>query len=82
MMATWRAGFWPWAAVRMQPNITSSTCSGFTLARANASLTTMAPRSVAGVSFRLPPKEPTAVRQQLTTYKSFMGIDLQIQFIC
>ena len=31
-----------------------------------ASLTTMAPRSAAGVPFRLPPKEPTAVRQQLT----------------
>ncbi len=42
-----------------------STCS--TPARDRASFTTTAPSSGAGVSFRLPPKEPTAVRQQLTT---------------
>ena len=32
-----------------------------------ASLMTTAPISAAGTSFRLPPKEPMAVRQQLTT---------------
>ena len=67
LMETWRATFWPWAAVRMQPNMTSSTFSGFTPARFSASFTTMAPSSVAGTSFRLPPKEPMAVRQQFTT---------------
>ena len=56
----------------MQPNISSSTCSGFTPARFRASLTTMAPRSAAGVFFREPPNAPIAVRQQLTTYKSFI----------
>ena len=65
--AHWRATFWPRPAVRMQPNMTSSTCSGFTPARLSASLITVAPISAAGVSFRLPPKEPMAVRQQLTT---------------
>jgi len=44
----------------------------------SASFTTTAPSSVAGVSFRLPPKEPTAVRQQLTTYTSFIAVNLQI----
>ena len=76
-METWRATFWPRAAVRMQPNMTSSTCSGLTPARLRASLTTMAPISAAGVSFREPPKEPMAVRQELTTYTSFMLLDLQ-----
>ena len=66
MMETWRATFWPRPAVRMQPNISSSTCSGFTPARFRASLTTMAPISAAGVVFRLPPKAPIAVLQQLT----------------
>ena len=27
--AAWRAGFWPWAAVRTWPRMTSSTASGF-----------------------------------------------------
>ena len=36
-------------------------------ARLIASLMTIAPISGAGVFFRLPPMEPTAVRQQLTT---------------
>ena len=67
LMEAWRATFWPWAAVRMQPNMTSSTCSGFTPARFRASLMTMAPRSAAGVFFSAPPKEPIAVLQQFTT---------------
>ena len=58
----------------MQPNISSSTFSGATFARFRASLTTTAPISAAGVFFREPPKEPMAVRQQLTTYRSFMKV--------
>ena len=36
------------------------------------------PVSYTHLSFRLPPKEPTAVRQQLTTYTSFIAVNLQI----
>lgn len=54
------------------------TVFGYPAARFSASFTTTAPSSVAGVSFRLPPKEPTAVRQQLTTYTSFIAVNLQI----
>jgi hypothetical protein len=38
----------------------------------------MAPISAAGVFFKEPPKEPMAVLQQLTTYKSFMNVFLLI----
>ena len=56
----------------------ASTFSGATLARFSASLTTIAPISAAGVFFRDPPKEPMAVRQQLTTYRSFMIVPPKI----
>ena len=45
---------------------------GATFARFRASLTTTAPISAAGVFFRAPPKEPIAVLQQFTTYRSFI----------
>src|SRR3712207_5488809 len=58
-MAAWRAGFWPWPAVRIWPRITSSTSPPSTLARSSAALMAMAPSSWAGVLAKAPLNEPT-----------------------
>ena len=55
------ATFCPRPAWITQPISTSSTCSGLTPARFNASLITIAPRSAAGVVLRAPPILPIAV---------------------
>src|SRR5690606_22535191 len=52
------------------PNTTWPTSLPLTLARASDSRTTSAPSAVGGVSFRLPPKVPMAVRTALTTKTS------------
>ncbi len=70
----WRAGFWPTPAVSTCPMITSPTWSSGTLARASASLITMAPSSVAGVLASAPPNLPTAVRTAETMTMSSMSI--------
>ena len=70
---TCRATFWPRPAVSTPPKMTSSTVSGLTPARFSASFTTTAPSSTAGTSFSDPPKDPTAVRQQFTTYTSLIS---------
>jgi hypothetical protein len=58
---TWRPGFMPWPAERMLPTMIWSTCSPSMPERLRTSLPTVAPRSVAGVSFSAPPYVPMAV---------------------
>ena len=71
----WRAGFWPCAAVRIWPMMTSETRPGSMPARSSAALMAMAPRSWAGVVANAPLKLPTGVRAALTmTTSSDMDI--------
>ena len=65
-IAAWRAGFWPCAAARIWPRMTSSTSAASTLRSSSAALTTTAPSSWAGVLAKAPLNEPTAVRAALT----------------
>src|SRR5438105_257129 len=60
-MAACRAGFWPWAAVRICPRITSDTSPGSTLARSRAAPMATAPRSCAGRLAKEPLNDPTGV---------------------
>ena len=62
------AGLGPLPACRQLPRITSSTWSPERPARLRDSLTTMAPRSKEGISFKLPPNFPIGVLQaEITT---------------
>jgi hypothetical protein len=72
-MAAWRAGFWPWAAVRIWPMITSWTSSAATEARASAPRMAMAPSSWAGSVASAPLNDPTGVRAALAITISFTG---------
>ena len=65
-IAAWRAGFWPCAAQRICPRMTSSTSAASTCAALSAALIAAAPNSCAGVSAKAPLKAPTAVRFALT----------------
>src|SRR5918996_2823247 len=77
LIEAWRAGFWPCAAVRIWPMMTSETWPGSTPARSSAALMAMAPRSWAGVVANAPLKLPTGVRAALTmTTSSDMDISL------
>ncbi len=74
LIEAWRAGFWPCAAVRIWPMITSDTRPASMPPRSSAALMTAAPRSCAGVEANAPLKLPTAVRAAPTmTTSSFMG---------
>ena len=74
LIEAWRAGFWPWAAVRIWPMITSETRAASTPLRSSAALMAAAPSSCAGVEPNEPLKLPTAVRAAPTmTTSSFMG---------
>src|SRR6266436_7924721 len=76
----WRAGFWPCAAVRIWPMMTSDTRAGSTPARSRAALMATAPRSWAGMVANAPLKLPTAVRAALTmTTSSDMGISWDLR---
>src|SRR3990172_9057487 len=77
--AHWRAGFSPRPACSAFPMITSSTDSGPSPARFSASRTTIAPRSVAENSFRLPPNVPMAVLTAPTMTTSLMVFPLRRQ---
>jgi hypothetical protein len=56
--AAWRAGAWPWPAIRQLPISTSSTASPGTPARSTAALTATAPSSQAA----RPAKSPSSRR--------------------
>ena len=58
----WRAGFWPWPAVRTWPRMVSLTSEGSMPARSTIAFKTDVPRESAGVLAKAPPKLPTAVR--------------------
>src|SRR3569623_404176 len=69
-----RAGFWPCAAVRIWPMITTETREGSMPARSRAPLIATAPSSCAGTVAKAPLNEPTGVRAALTmTASSDMG---------
>src|ERR1700709_2684303 len=75
----WRAGFWPWAAVRIWPMMTSETRPGSMPARSSAALMAMAPSSWAGVVGKAPLRRPTGVRESLTmTTSSDMDISFDV----
>src|SRR5690242_10551335 len=72
-MEAWRAGFWPWPAVRIWPMITSETRGASTPARSSAALIAVLPSSWAGNDANAPLNAPTGVRVALTiTTSSFM----------
>ena len=62
----WRAGAWPWPAIRQLPKITSSTCSGRMPARSTAALMATPPRSWAASEAKSLWKLPMGVRAALT----------------
>src|SRR3954470_20358576 len=60
--AAWRAGAWPWPAIRQLPNSTSPTESGETPARSTAALMAAPPRSCADSAEKSPWNAPMGVR--------------------
>src|SRR5574337_814792 len=58
----WRAGAWPWPAIRQLPNSTSSMESSGTLARSTAALIATAPSSHAASDAKSPSMPPIGVR--------------------
>src|SRR5579863_5326534 len=68
----WRAGFWPWAAVRTWPRMTSEISSPETLARASAALMATSPNLWAGRVAKAPLNAPTGVRAAETMTTSSM----------
>ena len=58
----WRAGFWPEAAVRIWPMMTSSTSPPSMPARSMAALIAAVPSTWAGTEAKAPLKAPTGVR--------------------
>src|SRR5205085_282619 len=60
--AAWRAGAWPWPAMRQLPNSTSPTESAGMPARSTAALIAAPPRSWAASEAKSPWKPPMGVR--------------------
>src|SRR6218665_2501928 len=60
--AAWRAGAWPWPAIRQLPINTSPTVSGARPARASAARMATPPRSWAARSAKSPCNDPMGVR--------------------
>ncbi len=58
----WRAGAWPWPAIRQLPINASSTASPGTPARSTAALTATAPSSQAASAAKSPSMPPMGVR--------------------
>src|SRR5207244_2304273 len=74
--------FWPCAAVRIWPMMTSDTRAGSPPARSRAALMATAPRSWAGMVANAPLKLPTGVRAAATmTTSSDMGISWGLSFL-
>src|SRR5450830_579246 len=74
----WRAGAWPWPAIRQLPKNTCSTASGATPDRSTAARMATAPRSLAVLLAKSPWKAPMGVRAAPTiTIGSFMMQVLQ-----
>ena len=62
LKAAWRAGAWPWPAIRQLPNSTSPTASAGMPARSTAALMAAPPRSCADSEEKSPWKPPMGVR--------------------
>src|SRR4051812_18968368 len=72
--AAWRAGAWPWPAIRQLPNSTSPTASLEMPDRSTAARMAAPPRSCADKVEKSPWKDPIGVRAALTmTTDSAMG---------
>src|SRR5271166_4268392 len=77
-IAAWRAGFWPSAAERTWPRITSSTSPASTFAASRAPLMATAPSSCADVEPNAPLNEPTGVLFALAMTISEAGISISL----
>src|SRR5271165_122429 len=77
-IAAWRAGFWPSAAARIWPRITSSTSLASTFAASKAPFMATAPRSCAGIDPKAPLNEPTAVLFALAMTISEAGMTISL----
>ena len=73
----WRAGFWPWPAVRIWPRMTSSTSFGSTLARSIAALSATVPRAWAGTLGKRAVERPTGVRAAETMTTEFSELAMK-----
>ena len=72
--AAWRAGAWPWPAIRQLPISTSLTASPVTPARSTAALMATAPSWCAASAAKSPSMPPIGVRAAETmTMESDMG---------
>ena len=77
--AAWRAGAWPWPAIRQLPNSTSPTASPEIPARSTAALIAAPPRSCAASEEKSPWKAPMGVRAEPTiTMESDMASSFQL----
>ena len=73
----WRAGAWPWPAIRQLPINTSSTASPVMPARATAALIATAPSSCADSALKSPSRPAIGVRAAETmTIGSLMTVFL------
>ncbi len=80
LSAAWRAGAWPWPAIRQLPNSTSPTVSGAMPARATAARMAAPPRSCAASDEKSPWKLPMGVRAAPTiTTESDMAISFKFK---
>src|SRR5471032_3024955 len=73
----WRAGAWPWPAIRQLPKYTCSTASGATPARSTAARMATAPRSLAVTLEKSPWKAPMGVRAAPTMTTGSCMVDLR-----
>ena len=73
----WRAGAWPWPAIRQLPISTSSTASPGTPARSTAALMAAAPSSQAASEAKSPNMPPMGVRAAETMT---MDSDMMLSF--
>ena len=73
LSAAWRAGAWPWPAIRQLPISTSSTASGARPARSTAAWMATPPSSAAGSAAKSPSRPPMGVRAAETMT---MGSDM------
>ncbi len=80
--AAWRAGAWPWPAIRQLPISTSLTASPVTPARSTAALIATLPSWCAASALKSPSRPPIGVRAAETmTMESAMEPLLAYEFV-
>ena len=73
--AAWRAGAWPWPAIRQLPSSTSLTASPVTPARSTAALIATLPSWCAASALKSPSRPPIGVRaaETMTMESAMVG---------